>query len=143
MALGRAIDTERHDSRMTYEQLLKGPHTMARMLEYYGSFRRILNQYWTGELIAEQEKAVENDWLIETIAAFKPVFCDRMHVSDLPPMPDPPMPDPFERKLMRIEPATIDKIGLMLREGWFTDSFKWKPGDTIEFKRPKPFEVRK
>ena len=97
---------------MTYEQLLKGPHTMARMLEYYGSFRRILNQYWTGELIAEQEKAVENDWLIETIAAFKPVFCDRMHVSDLRPMPDPPMPDPFERKL-------------------------------IEFKRPKPFEVRK
>ena len=107
------------------------------------SFRRLLEAYWLGQLTVEEEKAIEDSTPKETIAAFKPVSCDRMHVSDLPPMPDPPMPDPFERKLMCIEPATIDKIGLMLCEGWFTDSFKWKPGDTIEFKRPKPFEVRK
>ena len=42
-----------------------------------------------------------------------------------------------------MEPARTDEIDLMLREGWFTDSFKWKPGDTIEFKRARLFEVRK
>ena len=37
------------------------------------SFRRLLEQYWLGELSVEEEKHIEDEVPKETIAAFKPV----------------------------------------------------------------------
>ena len=94
------------------------------------SFRRLLEAYWLGQLTVEEEKAIEDSTPKETIAAFKPVSCDRMHVSDLPPMPDP-----WERKLIVACKETSDEIDSLLKAGWICDG-------RLEFKRLKPFKVR-
>jgi hypothetical protein len=64
--------------------------------------------------------------------------CDRMHVSDLPRMVDA-----YERRLVVMHPDHDAEITELMKAGWVINGANnWKIGDTVEWKRVKPFEVQ-
>lgn len=116
---------------------LQSVPTLQSLLESHGSFRRLIDAYWTSRLSPTEERIIEDATPKETIASFKPAQCDRAHVSDIP-LP----PDPYERKFVTITNDERQDIEIdeLLKAGWYTDpSRTYKVGDTVEFKQVKPF----
>lgn len=43
------------------------------LIQSAGSYRRLMEQYWTGQLTPEQERLIEDDQPKATLASYKPI----------------------------------------------------------------------